>query len=505
MTGLVLTLFGPPSARTGEAPAALPAKALGLLAYLALEPGNHTRESLAALFWGESDDDSARASLRQALKHIRDALGDVIRADRHSVCLAVPVDCDLRRFLEVSRAEPHAAVRYDVPHLFAGLVVRDAPAFDEWMDTMRRHALRRYIDALREEARSAVTRSRWRHALELAEQWLGSDPLSEEATGVAMEALYCQGSRAAALERFREYRDRLKKEIGSRPGEALADLARRIEHAAGVAEPASEGEGAPRFEADLVGREAQWLELVQVWGAVPSGARSAVLVGEAGIGKTRLAEEFTRWAMARGATLLRGQGYKPSGEAPFGPIASALRDTLTAPGLAGTDPEWLAEVARVVPELNRRFPRLPPASASPGLERIRLFEGVAQILTSLAAERPTILFLDDLQWCEGESCALVSFLRRRLEAVPVLFLATVTAGELVRGTPAEQLAEELGTRPGGQTIAVTPLGEAEVWQLVRQMGNIRTPTGARRFARRLYEVSDGNPFQVIEVTKLLFS
>ena len=64
-----------------------------------------------------------------------------------------------------------------------------------------------------------------------------------------------------------------------------------------------------------------------------------------------------------------------------------------------------------MPELNRRFPGLQlVAAGAGGLERLRLFEAVAQVLLSLAAERPTILFLDDLQWCDAESCAMVNFL-----------------------------------------------------------------------------------------------
>ncbi|HEU4830233.1 MAG TPA: hypothetical protein VFT04_13645, partial [Gemmatimonadales bacterium] len=83
--------------------------------------------------------------------------------------------------------------------------------------------------------------------------------------------------------------------------------------------------------------------------------------------------------------------------------------------------------------------------------------------------------------------------------------ATVTAGEMSRDLPARQLVGDLSSRMRCHSVDVTPLTEDEVWRLVRQMGNIRTPTGARRFARRLYEVSDGNPFQVIEITKMLFA
>ncbi|HEX6090966.1 MAG TPA: AAA family ATPase [Gemmatimonadales bacterium] len=508
MPGFALTLFGPPHVSVeGRPEGRLSAKALGLLAYLALEPGPHSRESLACLLWGESDEEAARTSLRQALLHLRDAVGDAIRADRTTVSLTGPVECDATAFLAAALSEPRKAIAFDVPRFAAGLSIRGAPEFEEWLDRIRSRLLRKYLEVVRVAAREAVARSRWREALDLAERWLASDPLAEEAMGVLMESLYCQGSRASALARYREFRDTLKREIGAAPGEALNDLARQLELAAGTADGIDEVPAPLRFEADLVGREAQWSVLTHALHAAPvEGPQILLLEGEAGIGKTRLAEEFIRWAIAHGATVLRGQGYQSTEEAPFGSIAGALRGGLAAPGLSGTDPEWLAEVARLVPELNRRFPGLQPVSTAPGgLERLRLFEGVAQVILALTAERPTILFLDDLQWCDGESCALVNFLLRRLERVPVIFLATITAGEMSRDLPARQLVADLSSQPRCRSVDVTPLTEDEVWRLVRQMGNIRTPTGARRFAHRLYEVSDGNPFQVIEIAKMLFA
>ncbi|HEU4829291.1 MAG TPA: AAA family ATPase, partial [Gemmatimonadales bacterium] len=408
MAGFVLALFGPPHASVEGRPAGhLSAKAIGLLAYLALEPGPHSRETLAALLWGESGDEAARASLRQALLHLRDALGEAILADRASVRIVGPVECDACSFLSAVRSDPRRAIEFDVPRFFAGVAVRGAPAFDEWLERTRSRLSRKYQEVIRVAAREAVARSRWREAMDLAERWLAADPLAEEAMGVLMEALYCQGSRASALARYRDFRDTLKCEIGAAPGDALADLARQLELAAGTADALDEAPAPLRFEADLVGREAQWSNLTQALHAAKAdGPQVILLEGEAGIGKTRLAEEFIRWAIAHGTTVLRGQGYQSTDEAPFGSIAAALRAGLSAPGLSGTDPEWLAEVSRLVPELNRRFPGLQPVSSGAGgLERLRLFEAVAQVFLALTAERPTILFLDDLQWCDGESCA----------------------------------------------------------------------------------------------------
>ena len=510
MTGLELRLLGSPTASVpSQAPAPLGIKALGLLAYLALEPGPHPRETLATLLWSDSGDDDARASLRQALRQLRHAFGDSIAADRQFVWLTAPIDCDVLQFLDAARRDARAAAAFDVGRFLRGVVFRQAPAFNEWAAATRDRLVRLSVDALRDAARNAVGRSRWQEALEHAERWLAADAFSDEAMGVIVEAEYCVHGRAAALRRYGGFRARLRQDVGSEPGAELAALAARIERSAETAPPPGGADDAQEFSfrSDLVGREAHWAALTDAWQARASSLAPVVLIeGEAGMGKTRLADEFTRWVQARGGTVLRGEGYEPSGGPAFGTMATALRGALAAPGLAGTDPDWLAEAARLLPDLRQRFPGLPrPAAAAPEMERWRLFEGVAQMLLALGSEQRVLLFLDDLQWCDPESCALIHFLVRRLDGAPVLLIATLTSGEVEAGSAPERLAQTLAARPGTRRVALAPLSEDEVWQLIRQMGNIRAPAGGRRFARRLHAVSDGNPFQVIEIAKMLFA
>src|SRR5213082_3270530 len=100
---------------------ALGAKSLGLLAYLALEPGAHRREEVTALLWGEFPEERARASLRQALTHLRDAMGDALLVDRATVALAGPLTCDVTDFLRLAPLEPVAALAIDIPRFLESL------------------------------------------------------------------------------------------------------------------------------------------------------------------------------------------------------------------------------------------------------------------------------------------------------------------------------------------------------------------------------------------------
>jgi len=513
LSGVILTLLGPPTVSLADGSSVTPplgAKALALLAYVVLEERPHTREELAGLLWGDSPEADARASLRQALKRLREALGGVVEADRRLVELVEPVECDILDFRRAVDREPERAVTIEVPRFLQGFSIRHAPHFDEWVGATRGVLLRQYQQALGALARAALAERRWRDAVMLADRWLDSDPLAEEPARLGIEARYLSGDRGAALAAFSSYRSNLSRETGCEPGRGLLALIRRVETDAvtwtSTPVPEEWKGPAPTFEASLIGREKEWASLVRSWQSVHQDKGGIVLLeGEAGVGKSRLAEEFLRWVVADGGTVLRGRGYDARAGIPYGPMVEVLQEALDAPGLTGTSPEWLTEVARLLPELRRRFSMLPePSPPSDSAEGWRLFEGVAQVLLALAAERPVLVSIDDLQWCDGDSCNLIRFLTRRLERSPVLWLGTFTLGELERDAASARLCRVLRARAHAEPISIGPLNEDQLWRLVREMGHVSSPTGARRFANRVFRITAGNPFYAIELLKTMF-
>ena len=513
MVTAFLKLLGPPSlslpTQGGEHPPP-GIKGLAFLAYLTLEPGAHTREELAALLWGASTEAAARGSLRQVLLLIRQNLGDVLRVDRQTVELVTPPECDVNAFLSTIGADPAEAVKLDVPRFLSGFSLRDAPAFDDWAERKRRELRLRFEEALRGLAQRSMARSRWRETVEWAERWLASDPLSDEATRVLLEALYLAGDRTGSLARFQEYRERLARELDSEPSAALLSLAERIgaESRLSPAKPSAEPSTSrgPAFDSPLVGRETQWSTLLEAWNTVDGGGRVVLIEGATGLGKTRLAEEFTRWALTQGATVARGRGYDPTAGIPYAPVAEAIRGLLDAPGLGGAAPEWLSEATRLLPELRGRFPALPePAVPTDAGTQWRLLEGIAQLVLAVAAERPTIISIDDVHWCDGESCAFLQFLARRLEKAAVVLLLTVTPGELEPEAPATRLVQALRLERRATPVSLTPLTEPEVWHLIHEMGRIKAPGGGRRFAQKVFELGQGNASYTIELVKTLFA
>src|SRR5687768_2666355 len=150
MTGLSLTLCGRVTVAGDSvhpSAAALSAKSLAMLAYLALEPGPQSRDALAALLWGEYPDAKAKTSLRQALVHLREALPEsILRIERTSVELVGPVSCDVSTFLRLAKESPRTAADGSVAGFLEGLHLRHCPEFDEWADGIRATLARRLDD-----------------------------------------------------------------------------------------------------------------------------------------------------------------------------------------------------------------------------------------------------------------------------------------------------------------------------------------------------------------------
>ena len=488
------------------------AKSLALLAFLTLESGSYSRDELSNLLWGESAEVKARASLRQALKQLKDVLGDCLALDRSSAQLATPIECDVLRYRQHADGADPRMLDVDVPRFLHGLSLRDAPAFDEWAERQRAILLRPFRRALTTAARAAHAQRDWPQALSLSMRWQSLDVFSDDAAHLHIDVLHRMGDRDNALATYRIHAAARQQETGQPPGLALRELARRIEHTSARPTPffsrtiaASEG-AMPAFEGPLVGREQSWASLMRGWQTVADGGGALVLIdGEQGTGKSRLMLDFTQFVVSQDATLLRGRAFEAGVDMPFGPMLDIIRSAIDAPGAAGTDEMWLAEVARVLPGTRRIFPSLPEASQSTTAAGPALSEAVAQLFLAVAEESPLVIVLDDLQWCDADSCQLMHFLVQRLADAPVLWCFAKSLGVTDRDAPAARLTRALRAAPNVHRVSLQPLTYDEVWRLIRSLGRVTHPDGAKRLASRIHDVAGGNPLYVVELLKSLFA
>ena len=324
-------------------------------------------------------------------------------------------------------------------------------------------------------------------------------PLRERFWQMRMLALYRAGRQAEALRTYQELRRILGGSSASSPVPRFSAWRRPSCDRAPIwnggrhREPESRSAvsaGPPPGDESFVGRAAELVRLDTAWAAARSGRRQLVLVaGEPGIGKSRLAAEFTRRCEA--ATVVFGRCDEDMG-VPYQPFVEALGRYLreaSAPVLG----RFGGELVRLVPEV-AELGLPPPLSSDPETERYRLFEAVVGWLSAASQHAPVVLVLDDLHWATRNTLLLLRHIVRSDEALPLLVLAAYRDSQLdVTSDLAGTLAELL-RQPGVEQVRLSGLDEAGVAALMEGAGASRVGRrgpGAGRCAPR---PDRGEPF-----------
>jgi len=264
----------------------------------------------------------------------------------------------------------------------------------------------------------------------------------------------------------------------------------------------------PAFLTDMgrifVGRDDELERLGQFWKEATAGERRvALLAGEPGVGKTRLAAELARRVHDEGATVLAGRCDEDLG-VPYQPFVEALRHFVDhAPALPGRLGRYGGELVRVVPELAERVPDLPvPLRSDPETERYRLFDAVAAWLVAASAEEPLLLVLDDLQWAAKPTLLLLRHVVRA-GGGRVFVLGTYRDTELAHDHPLVDVIADLRRQGGAERLSLNGLDDAGVAAMVEQAAGRTLDDAGIALARAVYEETEGNPFFVREVLRHL--
>ena len=451
-------------------------RARELLGFLALHPGRHARAAVAARFWPDVLDASARASLRTTLHELRRALGPAgvcLVADRDAVALdAAWVDArQVEALLAAGRAEEALALRDG--ELLAGLE-------EDWVlaerDTYRERLAAR-LGALADAAEAGGDGAA---AVRLTREQVALDPYSEERGRALVRRLAAEGDRAAALAAHERLRERLRTGLGIAPSaetRALAEQIRAAEQTGSPDQARSPAQQPPppgvpgivrRAGGAFVGRDAPLARLTAALDRARAGERRLVLIGgEPGIGKTRLMAELCAAAHADGAEVRSGRCFEEA-IAPYQPFVEALGDA------------WLHDA--------------PVAGDDAQGARWRLFESVDAALRTGA---PTVLALDDLHWADKGTLLLLAHLVRATRPAALLVVGTYRESELSRTHPLAATLGDLRREGLYERVSLAGLEVADVAQLVRGW------LGSEELAATLHEETAGNPFFLEEVVRHL--
>ena len=255
----------------------------------------------------------------------------------------------------------------------------------------------------------------------------------------------------------------------------------------------------------FVGREAEMEQLTGALENALSGQGSLVmLVGEPGIGKTRLAQEFAVYASLRGAQVLTGHCYEGEVSLPYRPFIEAFRQYARSrpdAELRGELSDGAPEVAKLVSEIRQRFPDIPEAPPlEADAERLRLFESVSAFVCSAAQSTPIVLFLDDIHWADKPSLLMLRYLARATTGERVLILGAYRDVELDRTHPLSDVIATLRREQPYQRVLLRGLPEDDVLAMLKTVeSSEESAAGVQALATALYQETEGNPFFVREV------
>ncbi len=565
--GLCIYLLGSPRVEWATCPLAIPRRqARALLYRLAAHLEPVPREHLCFLFWPDLPESVARRNLSHLLTHLRRALPDseaLLDIDDHveldprrawsdtaafeKLCVNLtpppstpsPFSSKERgKEAEGGRGEAlqQAVDLYRGPFL-AGFSLPTSPEFEAWATLERYSREHLYLKALAALIEEWAARGEYQAAIACALRYLATDDLAEDVHRRLIELYAAAGDRSAALRQFECCSVILERELGVNPlpqTRAVYQAILKGQPSPPAVRPA--WTTLPGLSVPLLGRDRALRILEQAYRQAQAGRGGVALIsGEAGLGKSRLMQEFATRLAGR-ALVLAGAGHSATQTIPYQPIIEALRAALgqgaeeqegDAPLLPPPSaPIWLSEASRLLPELRDLYPDLPPPSpAEPDEARGHLFEALCQIILGLAASptppwkvrenSPLLLCLDDLQWADASTLEWLAYLGRRLGGHRVLVIGAY------RGEEAEMVARlrySLSRYGVLSEVDLEGLDKATVFLLLHHLPPLPSPPpllsseeeeGAQgvksrvALADRLHRTTGGNPFFLLEILRVL--
>ena len=491
-------------------------KQRALLAVLLLNANQVvSKDGLIDSLWGDEPPSTASKAIQVYVSQLRRVLGKRrLETKAPGYLLRVRDDeLDLYRFEMLREQAKDADEKTASALLQEALALWRGPPLGEFaydgfagLEIARLEELR--LICLEERIEADLALGRHAELVAEVEGLVAEHPLRERLRAQLMLALYRSGRQAEALEVYQDGRRVLVGELGIQPGKSLRELEQAIlqqdpsvdlgRAEVELPQPADEAKGI------FVGREPELAELSACLEAAIAGhGRLVLLVGEPGIGKSRLAEELTAQARIRGARVLVGRCWEAGGAPAYWPWVQSLRTYVeeSAPeALRAQLGPGAADVAQIVPELRERLPDL----AEPVLEgegaRFRLFDYAARFLKNAASARPLVLVLDDLHAADEPSLLLLRFLAGELAGSRILVVGTYRDVDPTIRDPLAATLAELAREKVTRRIELSGLTEADVGHYMELNVSAAPPA---ELVTTIYTETEGNPLFVGEVVRLL--
>ncbi|MBI3943430.1 MAG: AAA family ATPase [Chloroflexi bacterium] len=411
-----------------------------------------SRDQLAGLLWPERDDNTARRNLRQAMYNLRSQLPDekgaepLILATNQTVQFNPAADywLDVAAFEEgihgrisgKEEVDPHLlaeAVQLYQGDFLSGFFLSESPGFEHWLLYEQERLREMVIQSLRVLVDYHIAREGYRQGIQYASRLLEIDPLSELTHRYLMRLFALSGRRNRALAQYEECRNLLAAELGVEPLAETTALYQAILNQKLPSRQTKAEDSPAQLHVPFAGRRAALAALRRDWNKVVKGKGRLVLIeGEAGIGKSRLVENFLNIVQdGVPVTLLRGRCYQGTEGFAYQPLIGILRAFCAGRweqvrrAWGGVSPQTQADMVRLIPELNVAI--VSPQSGAPGNNREGQLQGIPEKLavsileflnTTLTASKgqtsrfaePVIMVLEDLHWASETGLEILKYL-----------------------------------------------------------------------------------------------
>ncbi len=532
MDGLQISLLGLPTISWGEKVLSFPRRQVRALLYrLSTNLQAVSREELCFLFWSEEPPSSARRNLTHLLTHLRLALPapDLVFITKENVALDPQRVCsdtaEFDRLLAQHKAAAPAtdpavvdlklvlealekAIQFYRGPFLNGFTLPGCQEFDAWISRERRGYECRYLEVLQDLVEIYQDYKDYEAAIAYAGRYLEIDPLAENVHSKLIELYAAKGDRSAAERQFEQLTAVLEQELGISPSPKTWALYQSVlgTRMPEILLPSLALANGSRSKLDIpfVGRQETLKQINRAFNLACLGRSKVILInGEPGIGKSRLIQQIAS-QYHRKASILFSACNPGMGDLPYHPVAEAFRSSLEthAPSLK-VSPIWLAEAARLLPEIYTHFPDLPqPPPAKSEEARRRLYEALCQLTFGLGTKCcPLILCLDDLHWADTTTLEWLIYLGNRLafEGLSyVLIICTCRSDEKSR---LDDLCFTLNRLGVMEEVHLDGLETDEVLELLCHFS--ASNDNSLALATKLQQISRGNPFYLIETLRIL--
>lgn len=478
-----------------------------LITYLALNRHIQCpRQRIASLFWPDSQERQARTNLRQLIHHLHTALPDIERyLDISQRTLSLRTDISLfidvvefKKFVSdaekaLKQKDNQTAITAfeNAAKIYKGDVLPSC--YDEWIEGQRGELRRLYMDVLKRLTLLLEEKRDYDRAIDYGEKLLACNEFDETTYQLLMR-LYAQNSnRTQAMRIYKRCVAMLENELGSPPSKETSDAYEQLTKASVKLPVGISLEN----EIPFLGRDREWAVVLQSWAqAINDGSHVLLLYGDAGIGKTRLAQELIKNITKRGFVSASASCYAGESRLAYVPVIEWLRNRVFHPFLLNLKEIWQMEIARLLPELLEVHTQNPLPPLTESWQRQKMFQAISKGI--LSAGMPILLFLDDLHWADLETVEWLHYLLHSEPSAKILFVATIRSGAI--GANADLLSFILELRRH-KTVTELELGPFDA----RQTGQLAQQVSGKKFNDKngelLFLHTEGNPLFIVEMAR----